>query len=167
MTPSISEDDIMTATRAFLLAVLPTGVEVIQGQQNLAPEPRGPNHIVMTPARREQLRATTHDYDGTANTNTITRSTGFHLTLDIYGPSASDNAQVVSTLLRDAYGCQFLAAYGIQPLYCDDGQQMPLVNGEFQYENRWMVRAVLQANPSVAVGAEFSDIVITTLTKAD
>jgi hypothetical protein len=167
MTPSISEDAVMTALRSFLLEVLPAGVEVIQGQQNRAPEPRGPNHIVMTPARREQLSSTTHGYDPASNSNTVARSTAFHCTLDIYGPDGSDNAQVVSTLLRDSYGCEFLEPYGIQPLYCDDGQQMPLVNGEFQYENRWMVRCVLQANPSVVVSAEFGDSVITTLTRAD
>lgn len=167
MILTLTEDMVLTGLRAFLLAVLPTGVEVIQGQQNRAPEPRGPNHIVMTPARRDQMASTTHDYDQAEGTNTVTRSTGFQCTLDIYGPEGSDNAQVVSTLLRDAYGCDFLAPYGIQPLWCDDGQQMPLVNGEFQYENRWMVRVALQANPAVVVPQEFADSVITTLTRAD
>lgn len=167
MIPTLTEDMVLTGLRAFLLAVLPTGIEVVQGQQNRVPEVRGPNHIVMTPARRDQMASTTHSYDRTAGTNTVTRSTGFHCTLDIYGPDGSDNAQVVSTLLRDEYGCEFLKPYGIQPLWCDDGQQMPLVNGEFQYEARWMVRAVLQANPAVVVPQDFADSVITTLTRAD
>lgn len=167
MTPSITDDAVMTALRTFLLAVLPAGVEVVQGQPNGVPEPASPDHVVMTPSRRGQLSTTTHTYDPATGQNNIARSTAVHFQLDIYGPSASDNAQVVSTLLRDAYGCTFLTAYNVQPLYCDDGRQMPLVNGEFQYENRWMVNAVLQANPVIATPAEFADDVVIALHKVD
>lgn len=163
MTPTLTDDEIMTALRAFLLAVLPSGVEVVQGQDNRVAEPLGPDHVIMTPARREQLSSTTHDYDPAHDTAAIARSTGLHFQLDTYGPNASDNVQVISTLFRDAYGASFLKTYGVAPLYCDDGQQMPLVNGESQYEQRWMMRGVLQASIAVNVPTEFADNLITTL----
>lgn len=167
MTPNLTDDAIMAALRAFLLAVLPAGVEVIQGQDNRVPEPLGPNHVVMTPARRVQLAQTTRDFDQENSEIDVGRSTELHFKLDAYGPASSDNVQVISTLFRDAYGADFLRPYGVAPLYCDDGQQMPLVNGEFQYEQRWMMRGVLHANLLVATPAEFADSLITTLAEVD
>lgn len=167
MTPSLTDEAALTALRAFLLSVLPAGVEVVQGQDNRVPEPRGPDHVVMTPSRREQLAQTTHAYDATTGTEAVARSTGLHFQLDTYGPNATDNVQVIATLFRDAYGARFFKPLGLAPLYCDDGQQMPLVNGEFQFEQRWMMRGVLQANVAVAVPAQFAGNLITTLSEAD
>lgn len=167
MTPSLIDDAIVGALGDFLVAVLPAGVGVAQGQANRVPEPAGPDHVIITPARRGQLATTTRTYDGDAGTNTVARSTAFDFQLDIYGPNASNNAQVVSTLFRDLYGCTFFASRGLQPLYCDDGRQMPLVNGEFQYENRWTMGVTLHANPEIVTPAQFADAVITSLEKVD
>ncbi len=41
------------------------------------------------------------------------------------------------------------------PLHADDPKQMALVNGEEQYEQRWMVLANLQYNPTVNVPMQF------------
>jgi hypothetical protein len=157
MNPALTEDAILTALRAFLLDVLPSGVEVVQGQNNRVPEPTGPDHVVMTPDRRTQMAQTTHDWNADGGTIGVNRSSALHFQLDVYGPNSADNGQVITTLFRDSYGCDFFRSYGVQPLYCDDGQQMPLVNGEEQYENRWMIRATLQANILVTVAAGFAD----------
>lgn len=157
MIPALTEEAILTALRAFLLAVLPAGVEVVAGQDNGVPEPVAGDHVVMTPDRRTQLAQTTHDWNGDAGQIGVNRSSALHFKLDVYGPNSADNGQVITTLFRDRYGCDFFRSYGMQPLYCDDGQQMPLVNGEFQYEGRWMIRATLQTNILVPVPAEFAD----------
>lgn len=159
MTPALTEDAIFTALRAFLLAVLPDGVEVVQGQDNGVPEPVAGDHVVMTADRRTQLAQTAHEWNGAGGTIGVARSSALHFRLDIYGPNSADNGQVITTLFRDAYGCDFFRPYGMQPLYCDDGQQMPLVNGEFQYEGRWMIRATLQANILVTTPAQFADTI--------
>lgn len=167
MTPALTEDAILTALRAFLLDVLPDGVEVIQGQPNRVPEPASPDHVIITPDRRTQMAQTTHEWDGAGNTIGVNRSSALHFRLDVYGPASGDNGQVITTLFRDAYGCDFFRSYGVQPLYCDDGQQMPLVNGEEQYENRWMIRATLQANILIQVPAQFADVVTAEPVHAD
>jgi hypothetical protein len=167
MIPSLTEDQVLTALRGFLLTVLPSGVEVVLGQDNSVPMPSVSDFVVMTPARREQLSATTHDYAAQAGTEDIARATAFHFQLDTYGPSSSDNVQVISTLLRDAYGCSYFKPHGIAPLYCDDGQQMPLVTGEQQYLGRWMMRCVLEANVAVTVPMQFADNLVTTLLEVD
>ncbi len=176
VTPDLTDDAIVTALRAFLLAVLPDGVEVVQGQVNRVPEPASPDHVIITAAKRTQLSTTVHRYVPTSGDSDNAlgaqplgasparggfqrtgRSNSLTYQLDVYGPNSNDNAQVIATLFRDDYGCAFLALYGVQPLYCDDGQQMPLVNGEYQYEDRWTMSVVLQGNPYVSVPAQFAD----------
>ena len=76
-------------------------------------------------------------------------------------------SQVLTTLFRDDYGFRFFDEYGLAPLYCDDGQQMPLVSGEKTWIQRWMMRGVLQTNLAVTVPAEFADTLITTLLEVD
>lgn len=167
MTPSLTEDQLLTALRAFILAVLPGGIEVVLGQDNRVPMPSAANFVVMTPARREQMAQTTHEYRPDADAEDVGRATSFHFQLDTYGPASSDNVQVISTLFRDAYGCSFFKPYDLAPLYCDDGQQMPLVSGEQQYIGRWMMRGVLQANVAVTVPMQFADSLITALLEVD
>lgn len=164
-TLSLTEDAIMTALRAFIIGVVPDGVEVVQGQDNFVPMPAGADFIMMTPARREQLSQTATDYAPNDETKEISRSTGLHFQLDTYGPNASDNVQLVTTLFRDDYGFQFFKTYGLAPLYCDDGQQMPLVSGEQTWIQRWMMRGLLQTDLAVTVPAQFADTLITTLTE--
>lgn len=157
---TISDDDVMRALGDFLSRV--TGAEVIQGQQNRVPEPKSANFITMISAGRVQLATTTHESDIEVNRIAATRSTRCDMQINVYGPRATDNGQIITTLFRDDFGCEFLAPYGMAPLYCDDGRQMPLVNGEFQYEQRWLIRASLQINPSVSTPAQFADTVTPT-----
>lgn len=79
--------------------------------------------------------------------------------IDIHGPSSADNAQIITTLLRDEYAFDQFAASGfdVSPLYANDPRQMPFSNGEQQIENRWVVDAVLQCNPVLTVPQQFAD----------
>lgn len=160
---SLSEDEIMTGLRAFVLDVMPAGVEAIQGQDNFVTMPAGTDFVVMTPAQRVQMSQTTHAYDPVSGNQEIARSTSLHFHLDTYGPNASDNIQVLTTLFRDDYGFQFFAPYGLAPLYCDDGQQMPLVSGEKTYIQRWLMRGVLQTNLDVTVPVQYADTLDATI----
>jgi len=164
-SPSITEDQIMTGLRAFILDVLPknVGIEVVQGQDNGVPMPAAGDFVVMTPARRQQMSQTARAYDPDAEEKEISRSTSLHFRLDTYGPNASDYVQIITTLFRDEYGFNFFKTYGLAPLYCDDGQQMPLVSGENTYVQRWMMNGLLQSNLAVTVGQQFADTLITTL----
>lgn len=72
--------------------------------------------------------------------------------LDVHGPSSADIVQTISTLVRDDYGVEAfrIAGYdGITPLYTSDPVQMPFINGENQYEYRWVVEVALEADPIV------------------
>lgn len=85
--------------------------------------------------------------------------------LDFHGDqlAASDMATTVSTLIRDEYGVEQFAGqspnYGVVPLYADDPKQMPFINENQQYEWRWVLEAMLQANPVVIVPQQYADSV--------
>lgn len=166
-TVSLTEDQIMAALRAFILHVLPDGIEVVQGQDNFVTMPPGADFIIITPAQRQQFSQTVRDYDAGEEEKEISRSTALHFQIDAYGANASDNVQVITTLLRDAFGFDFLTPYGVAPLYCDDGHQMPLVSGEKTWIARWMMRGILQANLAITMPQQFTDAdkLITVLTE--
>ena len=101
--------------------------------------------VVLTPTGRARLATNARTYvpsddpapaDGTRQTQQQTR---LDVQIDVYGPTAAENVQIIGTLLRDTYGCDFLRPYLVQPLYCGDPRQMPLVTGEQQYLARWML----------------------------
>lgn len=79
--------------------------------------------------------------------------------VDVHGPNSTDNTQRIVTLFRDAFACDFFTdgGYPVQPLYIDNGDQIPFVNGENQYEDRWVLKARLQANPVVSTPQQFAD----------
>lgn len=167
MSPDVTEEMVMTTLRSFLLAILPDGMEVVQGQQNRVPQVVGPDYVIFTPTQRTFLSSTNRTNLPATGTVDVSRSTSATFQLDVYGPNSTDNAVTIATLFRDDYGCRFMAGSGVQPLHCDNGQQMPLVNGEEQYEARWTLQAVLQVNPSVSTPMQFADRVDVTFVEAD
>lgn len=166
IAPNITESDVMDALRAFLLSLALTGnPEVVQGQANRVPEPAAPDFIVFTPTARRRLETNIETWDTAAPPVELAagRATEISVQLDIHGPNGSDNAQVIATLWRSDYGCRAIDPAIFQPLFATDGHQMPFINGERQYENRWVMTVVLQANPIVSTTAQFADSVDVTI----
>lgn len=163
---SIGDDDLMQVLGSFIQHVL-NGVQVIRGQDNRVPEPLSDHFVKMTPRARRFLSTTTHEEDDPNARIFVARSTACDVLLDFYGADSANDAQAFSTLFRDAYGCMWMLGTSVQPLYCNDGRQMPLVNGEKQYQDRWMVEATLQITPSITIPAQFADTAVATVIKAD
>lgn len=171
MTPSITDVQIFTALGDFLTSIVPAGVEVIRGQDNRVPMPRGegvglrvtqPNFVTMTATSYTRLETNVESWEVTPGTNPsaiiLTTPTDVAIQLDVYGPLSGDIAQTIRTVLRSAYAVDTMPP-SVQPLYCDDPRQMPLIDGEAQYESRWMMNAHLQANPAVSTPAQFANTV--------
>ena len=154
---SLSSTDVFTALRAFLLAVLPAGTEVVQTQDNGVPMPAGP-FVAMNNSGVKRL-ATNVDSGTPGASNpggwSITTPTQFTMQLDFYGPTASAMAMTVQAMFRDETGLALFPAT-VQPLYCDDPMQIPLVTGEQQWLERWRVSAVMQIDPSVTTTQDFA-----------
>lgn len=171
MTPSLTLTDVYTALRAFLVGILPSGTEIVQGQANRVPMPQQADFVVMTPVRFEQMAQTVHAIQPPLSpapalgTDEISRSTGIHFQLDVYGPKSGESAGIITTLLRDSYGAEALEPSGLAPLYAEDAFQMPLVAGEQQWIQRWTVRIALHAHIAVSVPQAFADTLITELSE--
>ena len=89
--------------------------------------------------------------------------------LDVHGPNSADNAQRISTLMRDPYALEFFAAYpGIMALYADDARQIPFINDSQAYETRYVLDCCMQANQIVnGVGQQFADTAILTTVEVE
>lgn len=154
-TVSPAESDIFAALRTFILSLIPC--EVVQGLANGAPMPLG-GFIAMTALFQNRLSTNTDSYSDpypVAGTRTVEQATQYTVQVDCYGPSSSDWATILTTMLRDDYGCVSMAP-NVFPLYADDPKQMPLIDGEQQYEQRWVITAVLQYNPVVTISQDFA-----------
>lgn len=77
---------------------------------------------------------------------------------DVHGTNGADNARIIEGLFRSEYGTQAFALSGfeIQPLYCDPVRQMPFINGEQQFEDRWTLDLVMQVNPKIETPQAFA-----------
>jgi hypothetical protein len=212
---SITQSNIQAALVSFLTGVLPSGMEIDEGQINRVPEPSGSDFVVFWVLRRERLATNIDAYadcaftasiagsvlnvaqvqlgtitpgatlfgsgvaantvisqglSGTggvgtyslsipqtisseqmaAGTLSVMQETMIVFQLDVHGPNSSDNAQIITTLFRDAFAVDFFNQFGnISPLYADDPKQIPFINAESQYEYRWVIEAHLQADQVV------------------
>lgn len=160
--------NLYTALGAFLVSILPTGTEVVQGLGNRVPAPPGP-YVAMTAILQPRLATNVVTYDESDPNPTALahqQSTRVDVQLDCYGPDAGAWAVMVSTLLRDEYACLALAP-NCQPLYADDPRQMPFETGEAQYLSRWTLTAALQYNPVTTTAQDFADTLSVTLVDVD
>jgi hypothetical protein len=158
---NITETIVLAALRAFLITVLPSGVEVIAAQDNRVPEPVAPDFITMNSIGQARLATNTNTYsDGyptVAGIEKIKQPTQYTIQLDVHGPSSTDNTEIITTLFRDAYAVDMFrnSGFDIAPLYANDPKQVPFINSEQQYENRWIIELAIQYTPTVQIGMEF------------
>lgn len=161
-TLSLTESQTFIALRAFLLDVLPSGVQVLQGQTNRVAEPSASDFVIMTPTIRERIETNVVSYVDpypiTGSVQNDLQPTKVTVQIDVHGPSGADNAQIISTMFRSIYAVDQFATSGfdVTPLYADDPKQLPFINGESQYEDRWSIDAVMQANPITTVAQQFA-----------
>jgi hypothetical protein len=125
---------------------------VVQGQDNQVPMPIG-GFVSMTSAGMQRLSTNVDALTGNGLTGTFLMPTRFDVQLDFYGPSSQQWASMCQTLFRDEFATSQFPA-NIQPLYADDPMQLPLVNAEGQYEQRWKVTASLHYNPTVTASQQ-------------
>lgn len=153
--------DVYTALGNFVAAQLGLAPgQVIQGYPNRVAMPVGP-FVLMTAMLKKRLRTNVDNFAGTSEIapapGPVTAEQGQQVTvqLDVYGPLASDWADILTTLLRDNVGCLALAPL-CQPLYADDPIRAPLVDAEQQYEDRWIISALIQYNPVTTTAQDYA-----------
>lgn len=153
IVPNLTDEDILSGVRAFLLAyIIDAGGEVVGDVDNRVSMPKPP-YIVMNHLAKPRIATNIDGYSTSTvgSTTTTVRSTmqptKYGLQLDCVGPTAGDWAQTLATLWFSDVSTDFLAAYNIFPLFADDPRHSPWVNGEQQWESRWIVNVYMQVNP--------------------
>jgi len=157
VTPTINNWTVKVA--AFLQSIVPVGTQVIRAPVNRAAVPKAPC-VIYTVLFQKRLRTNLHTDVDTFPTPggavEIEMGTEEHLQIDFYGPNAGDWCAATAMLWRDEYGCNMLNPEA-SPLYTDDARMVPLVTGEEQYLERYVLTAVLQTNPVTTVSQQFAD----------
>ncbi len=157
---SITEKQLMTDIRNGLIAILPDCPveQIVRGQVNRVPMPLG-DSVVFTPFSLQRLRTNieTWDYNAPAARSQIDAEQGtkFALQIDLFGTRSADWAVTVAAALRSDFGCTVFEL--CQPLYADDGTQVPFVDDSAQFVERWAVTAQFQYNPVVSTPMQFAD----------
>lgn len=105
LTVTPTEMQVRTALRAFLVSVLPAGVDVVLGQMNRTPEPRSANssYGVIWPLRRRRLATNLHSFQdchfpGSIAGTVMTAGTVVGLPLaagrQVFGPGVAPNTVI-------------------------------------------------------------------------
>jgi hypothetical protein len=152
VTIDISDQNVFTALVTFLQSFLPSGTEVVQGQDNLVAMPKG-GFVVMTNGAMDRLSFNVDNYNSALQQKYILTPTRYEMQLDFYGPTSQQWAMETQALFRDQYATDIFPA-NIQPLYADNPVQIPLIDGEEQYEQRWKITASLQYNPTLTTSQQ-------------
>lgn len=164
---SITQDEVLTKLGDFIATVI-TGVPVIQLPVNrVSMPPASPGFIGMRPLLQGRIATNFTTWgDVLPTTLQLEQPIRYPVQLDCYGASAAEWAVILSTVLRDSYGVEELKPI-LAPLYAEDPRFAPLVDGEEEYETRWIVGAVLQYNPVVTAPQQFADTVTAALINVD
>ena len=145
VTIDIIDQDVFASLVTFFKTFIPSNVEIIQAQENLVAMPKG-GFIAMNNTGMERLSFNVDTYNSALQEKMILTPTKYAMQLDFYGPTSQIWAMETVALFRDEYTTDLFPA-NIQPLYADDPVQLPLIDGEQQYEQRWKLEATLQYNP--------------------
>lgn len=140
----IDDQDVFKAMRVFLQSFIPLTVQVVQAQDNKVPMPKG-GFVTMNNSSLDRLSFNIDSYAVNQDKSILT-PTKYSMQLDFYGPLSQTWAMQTVALFRDEYATEIFPS-NIQPLYADDPVQIPLIDGEAQYEQRWKLVASLQYNP--------------------
>ena len=160
MTPSLTETQFETLLRAFVAQILP-GLEMTVGQLNRVGEPTPDNYVIVWPILRKRLSTTAVTWDESAMGNPSvqdnTECLRIDMQMDFHGADSTDNGQVFATLFRSGFACDYFQGTGFQPNYCTDGAQMAFIDGSDQFQDRWTLSAVFDANITVSTPQQFAN----------
>jgi hypothetical protein len=153
-TSSPAVDQVFIGLKAWIQDALGlSNPFVVRELGNGVPPPNGP-YVCMTQKGLKKLGMNVTNYQPITQ-ESILQAFDFTVQVDCYGPASSDWAVVLSTVWQHQLAVDFMAAYGVTPLWAEDPIEMPVVNGEQQYEKRWIVQLHLQYQPSTVAPQQF------------
>ena len=162
-TLSIVEDQVLAVLRSFMLSLLADGIEVVASQDNRVPVPPGTDYIFMNLVGKKRLStniSSTSDGFWTSGPQIRNDMVPTELTvqIDVFGPSSSDNTQIILTMFRSDWAVDQFATINpdVTPLYMTEPKQLPFSNAQQQIVTRWTMDAAMQYNPIVTTNQDFA-----------
>lgn len=145
MQPTITEDAICTAVRAYILSIVAPSVRVVRTPVNKASMPEGA-YVSFTPGLRRPL--STNVVHGDDANRSVLQPDQMSFQVDCYGEGSADVAKTLNALWRDQYAVDMLSTTGVDiaPLYAGNVMQAPFTNDADQYEERYTFEIELQVN---------------------
>lgn len=168
-TISITQDDLTTALRGFLLSLV--DAEVFLSQENNTPMPVG-DFVTMTPMFITGLSTNRVSYNDPGfgqGSEQTQRSNQWRCQLDFYGNSAQEMAAIVGTMIRSEYATDWFRQNNmpVTPLHAGEPHQTTMINAEQQYENRWTLDFIAQFNAVISTPLDFMDSIQVGIVAAD
>lgn len=131
--------------------------EIIRTQENRVPMPLG-QFVAINEVLTVDLATPVKKNNTDGISAEITQSKRSELQIDFYGPFAGDQARAFSTVFRTGHMVSMLPDW-IKPLYAADAVNAPLISGEQQYEQRWILTVSLQFNAVITVPVQTANTI--------
>lgn len=129
---------------------------IFKGFQNQTSTPPGGNYAVISPGVKERQNQIERTYDPVLGTQITTQRVTYSYQVDCYGPQGPDWAATIGFAWGTLWSFDNNEQASVfAPLYADAPQQLNIVNGELQFEQRFTVKLYLQVNHTVALPQEF------------
>ncbi|GAN72111.1 hypothetical protein ASY01nite_13970 [Acetobacter syzygii] len=164
---SPTESEIYKAVGQWLQSILPSGMAVVQGQQNRNAAPCDP-FAVMTIIGRERIATNGWTYDG-ESARTVTEQVQVTMQINLFGPASSNQMQVVTALWRDFEAVDFFRSLNIPiaPLTTSTTRQLGFETGERQYDDLWTVDLTMQVTLTLTHPQQFATSIPIQLIEVD
>lgn len=154
---ALTEDQVFDTLWTWVASLFAVEVQpyIFKGFQNQTATPTS-SYIVIQPGVKMRQDQARRDYvptvlDPTIGVVNVSRGTMYSYQVDCYGQASANYADIVTIAWRSLWACDALTGTPITPLYADEPVQLNLVNGEGQFEQRFMSKLYLQTNTAVAL----------------
>ena len=123
--------------------------EIIRTQENRVPMPLG-QFVAINEVLTVDLATPVKINDPGGSSAEITLSKRSDLQIDFYGPFSGDQARAFSAVFKTEHMALMLPDW-VRPLYAGDAVNSPLISGEQQYVQRWILTISVQFNAVINV----------------
>lgn len=144
-----TQQDVQRAVFLYLRSLIPADIPVIFAQENDVEIPKPP-FVMINPGLSHRIATNSRmrSVDGHVTVEQATQST---VQVDCYGQGGADRMAIITALWRDSYACDWFRhnVPALTPLYAQQRQHVQFINEAQDYEERWTVDLILQANQRV------------------
>lgn len=142
----------------------PLQSRILKGNQNFIATPASGDYAIIQPLVSEALNQNIRDYTPNVDPNNPagTVSNELHTKqswqVDCYGPDAATWAATIAGAWRTMWTLDNWpdgTPFAITPLYADQPQLLTIINGEGQFESRYLVKLYGQVNQTVTLPQAF------------